>query len=295
MRLCWNDAFGGVLGNIKPEDAAYYYNLGLRVVGLNVDITDVTTADIDRAKHILEDHGLMPGPLGGGATLVHRDTTEWEENKKRIIIALKVAGRLGCTAVRTSIGSMHPTDKWMHHRENFTQRAIDTLVKNARELAPIAEDAGCMICPETTQWTIVHDIRTMKEFVDRCDSPYVRIVFDFVNHMNPERAYNSGEFIKCTVAQLGNRIGEFHVKDVKVEDKELVIHIDETPMGTGLLDHETLIRISNELEPWKTFSLEHINSRPLLERAVVHIQGIAQRINHRWTEPRITRSVFESR
>ncbi len=107
-----------------------------------------------------------------------------------------------------------------------------------------------MLCPETTQFTIVHNIATMKEYVDRLESPYGTIIFDFVNHMDAERVYESGRFIQCAVAILGDRIGEFHVKDVKLDpEKLLVVHIDEAPMGTGLLDHETLIRVSDQLEP----------------------------------------------
>ena len=58
---------------------------------------------------------------------------------------------------------MDPDDIWMHHPDNISQRALDRLVENTRKLVPVAEDAGCMLCPETTQFTIVHNIETMKE------------------------------------------------------------------------------------------------------------------------------------
>jgi sugar phosphate isomerase/epimerase len=129
----------------------------------------------------------------------------------------------------------------------------------------------------------------MREYVDRLDSPYAKIIFDFVNHMTPERVYDSGRFIQCAVAALGDRIGEFHVKDVKVADQLLVVHIDEAPMGTGVLDHEALIRASVQMEPWKTFSLEHISDLRDVKKAHDHIQGIADRIGHTWTDPKLTR------
>ncbi len=150
-----------------------------------------------------------------------------------------------------------------------------------------------MLCPETTQWTIVNSVQRMKEFVDRLDSPYASIIVDPVNHMTYDRVYDSGRFIRCAVATLGDRIGEFHVKDVMVQDKLLVSHIDEAPMGTGFLDHEALIRVSAHLEQWKTFSLEHISNREDLVRAYNHIQNIADRIGHRWTDPGCTREKWE--
>lgn len=289
MRLCWNDSLGGPLRNISPVEAKSIYDIGFRVAGINAGDTEAADADIDRAKHVLEDAGLMPGPYGLGVSAIRPTAAETKEHKDKIARAVKIAGKLGCTALRYSVGSLHPENIWMHHPDNFTQKAMDDLVKHTKELAPIAEDAGCMLCPETTQWTIVHNLQTMKEFVDRCDSPYVRIIVDFVNHMTPERVYNSGEFMKCAVAFLGDRIGEFHVKDVMVEDKLLVVHIDEAPMGTGLLDHATLMKVSNDLEPWKTFSLEHIRERSMLKPAYDHIQKVANRIGHRWTPAQVTR------
>jgi len=289
MRLCWNDSFGGPLRNMKREEAEFVYGIGFRVAGINAGDTEATDRDIERAKRIFEEVGLITGPYGLGASAVRPDKAEEKKHKERIRKALRIAGKLGCTTLRYSVGSMHPTNIWMHHPDNFTQKALDELIESTRELVPVAEDSNCILCPETTQWTIVNNLERMKEFVDRLDSPYVRIVFDPVNHMTPERVYDSGRFIKCAVAYLGDRIGVFHVKDVMVQDKLLVVHIDETEMGTGLLDHEALIRVSTQLEPWKTFSLEHIRDRNLIKKAHDHIQGIADRIGHRWTDPRCTR------
>ncbi len=294
MRLCWNDSLGGPLGKLDPAEAKWIYDIGYRVAGYNSGYQEATAADIDHAKKVLADSGLVPGPYGISASVIRPDPADEKEQTRQIVQALRIAGKLGCTALRYSVGSMHPENIWLHHPDNFTQQALDRLVDNTRKLIPIAEDAGVMLCPETTQFTIVHNIATMKEYVDRLESPYGTIIFDFVNHMDAERVYESGRFIQCAVAILGDRIGEFHVKDVKLDpEKLLVVHIDEAPMGTGLLDHETLIRVSDQLEPWKTFSLEHITDRNQIKKAHDHIQGVADKIGHKWTDPAMTRSRWE--
>ncbi len=71
--------------------------------------------------------------------------------------------------------------------------------------------------------------------------------------------------------------------------KTLISHIDEAPMGTGLLDHEALIRASDVLEPHKMFCIEHIRNMEGFKKAYDHIQGIADRIGHTWTDPNLTR------
>ena len=289
MRLCWNDSLGGPLGKLDPQEAKWIYSIGYRVAGYNAGYQEPSAADIDHAKNVLADAGLMPGPYGISASVIRPDKAEEKEQKRQIVQALRIAGKLNCTALRYSVGSMHPQNIWMHHPLNITQKALDDLIANTREILPIAEDANVTLCPETTQFTIVNGIPRMQEYVDRLDSPYAQIILDPVNHMTAERVYDSGRFIRCAIAALGDRIGEFHVKDVKVADQLLVVHIDEAPMGTGVLDHEALIRVSDQLEPWKTFSLEHISDRALIKKAHDYIQGVADRIGHKWTDPKMTR------
>jgi len=274
---------------MDPEETKFIYDIGFRVAGVNAGYQEASAADIDHAKNVMADGGLTPGPYGVSASAIRPDKTDEREQKRKLAQCLKIAGKLGCPTLRYSVGSMHPTDIWMHHPDNVTQKALDNLVESTKELIPVAEDANCILCPETTQWTIVNGIERMKEFVDRCDSPCVRIIFDPVNHMTAQRVYDSGRYILCAIAYLGDRIGVFHVKDVLVRDKLLVVHIDEAEMGTGLLDHEALIKASTLLEPWKTFSIEHISQRDLVGKAYEHIQGVADRMGHRWTDPALTR------
>jgi sugar phosphate isomerase/epimerase len=307
MRLCLNDAFGRggqrrrgeappttPLPPIDPAEAKTYYDMGIRVVGLNYrHIIDASPGQLDFIRGVLADNGLTPGIVPCGFAITRPDPAETAEHHKQMTKLLKAAGRLGFQCIQPSIGSMSPAGVWSHHPDNFTPRVMDQLVRDAKKLSVVAQDSGCVVSPETTQWTIAHNVASMKEFVDRVDSRYVRVTLDFVNHMTPERVYASGRYIRCAVEALGDRIAMFHVKDVAVSDKLLVIHIDEAPMGTGLLDHEAAIEASRLLEPWKTFSLEHIRGgMEAVSTTFSHIQGIADRMGHHWTDPTLTHQRF---
>ncbi len=276
---------------MKAEEAKAYYDIGFRVVGFQSGDVDATDADVDRAKKICEDNGLMPGPYWISGSNFHQDPAQCKELQKKVIKALRIASKIGCTSLRFSVGSMHPDNVWGHHPENHTQKALDILIERTMSVVPVAEDEHCMICPETNQWTIVGTIERMKEYVDRLDSPYARIVFDPVNYLTPERIYQSGRFVRCTIAYLGDRIGVLHIKDAHIMDG--MVHIGEVPMGTGLFDHEELIKASVNLEGWKTFSIEHIRDMNLIKQAHDHIQGVADRIGHKWTDPKCTRERWE--
>jgi sugar phosphate isomerase/epimerase len=293
MRLCLNDsAIGAPYRDLAEERVKIVHDIGFRTAGISIDV-NATDDDIRRVKDIFAKYDMEFGP-GAGGTYFHADPAKARTNGEHIRKVLAVAGKLGCPTIRVAGGSLHESNVWMHHPQNHTQRAFEMFIDQTRALLPYAEDARVAICPETTQWTIINGPKRMKEFVDRFDSPYVKVVLDFVNHMTYDRVYNSGEFARSVVGELDDRIGVFHVKDVMVQDVHLVCHIDETPLGTGVLDHEAIIEASRFLEPWKTFSLEHFNQQGVpreeqWRRGYEFIQGVAKRMGHEWTSQHCTR------
>ncbi len=293
MRFCLNDSgIGGPYRDLDEKRIKIVHDIGFRVAGIGIDV-NATDDDIKRVKALFEKYDMSFGP-GAGGTYFHPDPATAKKNASHIRKVLAVAGKLGCTNIRVAGGSMSPDNVWIHHPENHTQKSFELFLDQTRELLPAAEDARVAICPETTQWTIISGPKRMKEFVDRFDSPYVRVVFDFVNHMTSDRVYHSGDFARRVVAELGDRIGEFHVKDVKVQDAQLVCHIDETPLGTGILDHSAILDVSKRLEPWKTFSLEHFNDESVpyeeqWKRGYAFIMGVARKTGHEFTTHRCTR------
>lgn len=292
MRLCLSDA-GLTIKTINDKDCAFIRDVGFRVAGIECEL-DATDSDISRAKDILAKAGLEVGPTGVNAAFSRPDKEEEARNQKLLMQKIVLAGKMGCTSLRYSTGSMHPDSVWLRHPLNHTQKALDTVIENTRKFVPMAEDNNIMLCPETTLWTIVNTAERMKEFVDRLDSPYAKIILDFANDMTFDTVYEPGVAAYKSVAILGDRVGEFHVKDVKVDPEKLLIcHIDEADMGTGLLDHEAIIKVSNQLEPWKCFSMEHFRSKDLWKPGFDHIQKIANRIGHKWTDPGLTREKWE--
>jgi hypothetical protein len=53
-----------------------------------------------------------------------------------------------------------------------------------------------------------------------------------------------------------------------------------------------MIRAFTALEPWKTFSFEHIRDRAALKPAYDHIQSIVSRIGHKWN-PKVTHTSYQ--
>ncbi|MFC1550964.1 sugar phosphate isomerase/epimerase family protein [Candidatus Latescibacterota bacterium] len=293
MRLCLNDSgLGGPYKTLAEEKFKTIHDIGFRVAGIGLD-QRASPDDIARVKDLFAKYDMMPGPAGTGNSPFHPDPAVRKQFQNNLKGMLNAASKIGVPTIRVSGGNMNADDRWWFHPENHTQKALDMMIEATRELIPYAEDAGVVICPETTQFTIINTVRRMKEFVDRCDSPNVRIIFDVVNHTTSESLMETGVLFRKAVAILGDRIGVLHVKDVTAEPG-LVAHIVEAPMGTGYLDHASVIEASNELEPWKTFSLEHFSFEGVPKEqqwigAYRHIMKVSNDIGYAWTGQHCTR------
>ncbi len=285
--------------NINPfreatkEKLQFYKNIGLRVLGFRCD-ENPSDDNVKRLRDLFGELDLEIGQIipFQQAALLRPDKQSLLENRRKIARTLDICRRLGASHLQCSIGSLNPSDLWGIHPENHTQKALDMLVDNAREVAKIAEDNGVMLAPETTLWTVVNSVERMKLYVDRVDSPLMKITFDAVNYMTYDRIFDSGRYSRMAIAKLGDRIGALHVKDVNVSNERgHKGRIHETAIGTGLFDHQTLIRTSKQLAPWKCFILEHISDEQKIKPAYDHIQKIAQSIGHTWSDHHCTREL----
>ncbi len=293
MRLCCNDNPVNPTRDMAENEKAVkrLHDIGFRVIGAH-GVGDATDDQVKRLRDLCAKYDMVVAMSPTGYQVAHPDPEQRRKDHTGLRETLRKMRLIGGDFIHTAGGSFDGGG-WWHHPKNFTQEGLDELVTEMKKAAPYAEEYGICICPETTQWCILNSPERMREFVDRVGSAYVKITFDFVNHMRPDRIYESGRFAKCVLAMLGDRIGQLHVKDVDIK-AGLVVHINETPMGTGLLDHETIIEISDDLEPWKTFSLEHFNEWDILPldqagKAYNHIQSIANRIGHTWGDAHMTR------
>lgn len=297
MRLSYSHISINPFRDVTREKLQFYKDIGLRVLGFRCD-ENPADDELMRLRDLFDELDLEVGQIipYRQAALLRPDRDDLLANRKKLAGTFEVCRKLRAANLQCSIGSLNPKSIWSFHPENHTQKALDMLVENAREVAKIAEDNQVMLAPETTLWTVVNSVERMKEYIDRVDSPYMKITFDIVNYITYDRIFESGRYARCAVAALGDRIGAIHVKDVTVsDDKGYSGHIHETKMGTGYLDHEALIKTTTQLEPWKIYILEHIRDEQDIKPAYEYIQGVASRIGHTWTHHHCTHEKWRSR
>ena len=118
---------------------------------------------------------------------------------------------------------------------------------------------------------VLYSPERMLEFVEAVGSPNIGLNVDIVNWLTFESIYRTAELTDRTFDVLGERIFTGHIKDAQIEDK-LIIHMNQTWLGNGIVDSAAYFRRFVRLEPWKATIIEHIpqehipNARAFCER-----------------------------
>jgi sugar phosphate isomerase/epimerase len=223
-------------------------------------------------------------------TLVHPDAGVRKANIETLHEACQVAKELGCPAVITGAGSLHPSNQWAPHPRNRKPETLERLIGSLREAVKGAEEEGVILALECHVVTPLWDVQTTNQVLDAVGSPALQVHLDPVNWMTFDTAYDNAPAIAEMFAVLGpGRIYGAHSKGVTVGE-ELIVHLRETYTGApdDLIDHATILRELAKLPGNPYLVIEHLTvermpsaKHHLLRIATeigVPVQGAAKRV-----------------
>jgi sugar phosphate isomerase/epimerase len=206
------------------------------------DPTTVRRERCERARALLEDAGLRTYQATGyWQPLVHPDDGERREAVRVLQAALRMAGWLGARAIDTGPGSLAASGPWGPHPYARSAQARHQLVRSLRECAAAAEQAGVLLCLEGHVLVCIDSAEAMRDVLDEVGSPWVRADFDPVNWITLDTIFDTGAAIGQMLDVLGDRVASAHAKDVVLWDR-LVLHLDQTAAGLGVLDYDVFLR-----------------------------------------------------
>lgn len=188
--------------------------------------------------------------------------SEDETTRTAGIRAAREIVRLGALAGADMIGlrptSLSPDGPWSPHPANYTQEAEDRLARSLREIAAVGDEHGLPLALECHVTTTLASAGVVRRVIERAGSPWLKVNFDPVNLVCDHRtAYDTTGLLRHLLDTLGDYIAAAHVKDVKVDDDH-VVHISETPPGTGLMDFDTFFTGFEALLPNGYALIEHL-------------------------------------
>lgn len=247
-------------GAIAPENVARIRSLGfdgVSVAGFDPLVTE--RADLEHAARTLRDGGVAVAQANGTyPMLVHSD----EAVRARAIDgvrALCVAGRvLGAATTYVRPGSLNPAGAWTPHPQNTALLTLERLADSLRRIVPVAESEGVTLALEGGAVSPIDSPERARDVVDAVGSRALRFNADPVNMVGTlEHAYNSTTLVNRTFDVLGDRIVAAHIKDFTVRST-LLVHLDEVPLGEGLMDQVTYLRRFEAGRPDGWMLVEHL-------------------------------------
>jgi sugar phosphate isomerase/epimerase len=129
----------------------------------------------------------------------------------------------------------------------------------------VAEDVGARLALEGHVVSPLATPEQVQALIERVGSPALGFNADPVNFVGTlADAYNSRAFLDHMFDVLGPVTVAAHAKDVAVADR-LVLHIDETVPGRGLLDLAHFLRRFEQACPEGWVLIEHLRAADIPE------------------------------
>ncbi|HSN76638.1 MAG TPA: sugar phosphate isomerase/epimerase family protein [Anaerolineae bacterium] len=181
---------------------------------------------------------------------------------------VRLAARLGAPMAGVRPTSLNPRYEWAAHPDNYTPETEERFYRSLMEILETAHEAGVGIVLETHQTTVLDSPQRIRRIIERTGSDRVRVNIDPANFVTDFRtAFNPAPMIHELFDVLGPYADTVHVKDIYLEDRFLV-HINESVIGTGIMDLDTVLRRSQEILPDGYVVVEHlpVNLIPLAKR-----------------------------
>lgn len=213
---------------------------------------------IDAFRKVAEDADLVISEVGAWSNPIDRDPEKAKIATEKCIQSLALADQIGAKCCVNIAGSRNP-NKWNGpHPDNFSEETFDLIVENTRKIIDAVKPRRSYYALETMPWIFPSTPEQYLDLIKAIDRPAMAVHLDPANMINcPERAYNTGGFIRECFAKLGPYIKSCHAKDITLQER-LPLHLDECMPTTGILDYPTYLSELSKLDPDTPLMLEHL-------------------------------------
>jgi sugar phosphate isomerase/epimerase len=248
------------LREVTPAHARRIRDLGFTGVSCVLhDPFAYTRADLERTRATLAEAGVAVAQANARyPDLVHPDPARRAAGIDGLRQTCQAAVWLQAATVYVRPGSLNPAGSWRPHPENTHPRTLAHLITSLRQVARAAEEHGVVLALEGHVVSPLDSAARLREVLAAVGSPALRHNVDPVNMIGTlHDAYHTTDFLNRLFAELGPFIVAAHAKDLRVEDR-LVLHLEECPIGQGLLDQVSFLELFAATCPDGYVMIEHL-------------------------------------
>lgn len=169
---------------------------------------------------------------------------------------LTLAHDFNCTLVGTETGSV----KTGYTEKNFTEEAYVTARTSVLNMMEAAEKLGVLVGIEAGINHPLYTWQLAKRLIKEVASPNLKIIFDPANLISLENYHQQITNTYDALEALQDKIAVIHLKDYRVEAKQIKI----VPVGTGEMDYTEVLKFLKYQAPYLMASLEGVTETHLL-------------------------------
>ncbi|MCS8604465.1 sugar phosphate isomerase/epimerase family protein [Lactiplantibacillus pentosus] len=224
----------------------------------------------NRVKQAFDRQGIKIAVLGCYINIIDPDLTKRNQVLTQFQKYLTAAHSFGADLVATETGSVDPS--FRKTPNNFTQIKINETIEVIRKLVATAEKVGTLVGIEPGVNHPIYSLAVTKALLKAIPSPNLQIVLDPGSLVMNEDD-DPIKILKNGIHDFGERIYAYHIKDYVYHDN----HIEITPIGSGCVDIERMLRTINTAQPGAYAIADELSDQQI-EASLSELQLLANKI-----------------
>jgi sugar phosphate isomerase/epimerase len=236
---------------------------------------DAPVGDARDYLNAARDHGVIIAEVGIWNNMNDPDPAKRAANFDYAVRRLETAEFVGARCAVNISGSRNSI--WdAPHPLNLTKDTFDMVVTGTQRLIDAVNPTHTTYTLEPMPWMYPHDISDALALLAAIDREAYAFHIDMANLVNSYDKYiSTGEFTREFFAPIKDKIRSVHVKDSKIDETRMTLHIDEAIPGDGDFDIATLLILCDTLDPDTPIMLEHLSSEAEYDKATAHMRKLA--------------------
>jgi sugar phosphate isomerase/epimerase len=215
--------------------------------------------DVRRLKRNLDAAELEAAQANGWyEALIHPEEAARAEGVRGLERLVQIGRMVDAETVYVRPGSYNPRGPWYPHPRNHAPATFGVLVDSLRRVCRTAKQEGMVLAVEGHVLSPLDSPRRVADLLDAVGSPHLKSNTDPVNFIGTVRdAHDTRPVLEHLFDLLGDATVVAHCKDLRLRD-ELVLHIEECPLGAGTLDYPVFLRRFQPCCPRGYLIIEHL-------------------------------------
>ncbi len=239
---------------------------------------DVKIDDTGRIRAIqdaFKAENVIISEVGAWVNLLDPDAEKRRKNFAYVESRLALAEAVGAVCCVDIAGSYNPTVWYGPHPKNLSKEFFDATVENCRKLIDHVKPKRTRFSIEMMSSSVPDSAESYLRLIQAVDRKAFGVHIDVCNVISsPARFYDTGSFIRETIAKLAPWILSCHAKDLEWRP-EMNLHFVEVIPGRGSVDYRAYLTALAALPRETPLMLEHLSKAEEYAEGAAYIRKVA--------------------